>query len=85
MKLHLCGGIAAMILLSGCGQMGPLVLPPKEVVAPRKVHEPVTVQPPVAMPQGSGNESASGTNTTSPLPGLNQVLTSPAEPKKGTP
>lgn len=52
MKLHLCGVVAATILLTGCGQMGPLVLPPKEDAPTSTVKNktPVAVQPPVALP-----------------------------------
>lgn len=84
MKLYLCGGIAVIILLTACGQMGPLVLPPKEAVSPPKVHEPVTVQPPVALPPSYGSEPASNAGTTS-LPGMDKTLEAPAEPKKEKP
>lgn len=75
MKLHLCGGLAAMILLTGCGQMGPLVLPPKEEAPQPKTHAPVTVQPAEAPAPGNGSEPASGV----------QTAPAPAEPKKDKP
>lgn len=48
---YFCGGFAALIFLAGCGQMGPLVLPP-EPPAPAPA-TPVTVEPVLDAPASS--------------------------------
>lgn len=55
------GGFAALIFLAGCGQMGPLVLPPKTETPAPKPATPVTVQPLQGLP-------ASGVQTESVEP-----------------
>lgn len=74
MKLHLCGALAAMIMLAGCGQTGPLVLPPKADAVESKTRDKpaVTVQPPAPLPP----------DIETPTSG---VYTGPSEPVKGTP
>lgn len=85
MKLHICGVVAATILLTGCGQMGPLVLPPKETALQPKAKQktPVAVQPPVAMPPTT-ETPASGVST-APPPALDEIADAPAEPEKEAP
>jgi predicted small lipoprotein YifL len=50
MMRYICGGFAALILLAGCGQMGPLVLPPETETPASKDAAPVTVQPLQGLP-----------------------------------
>lgn len=49
---YFCGGFASLIFLAGCGQMGPLVLPP-EKANPPPTPAPVTVQPVLDAPASS--------------------------------
>lgn len=55
MKRYRCGAIVAILVLAGCGQMGPLVLPTGDatVNTPRATPKPVEPAPATVVPVAS--------------------------------